>query len=200
MTLHTRIAVTSSGVDLREAFDEGRRLIGADDRYTSFELPDPTSDSEYRRTATPSLHMEMGQGLPALLWVEVGDGVAEACDPEWCESDCSRQYHDPAHHTMIHFDTSYSYTEPNGASCSDLHAWLVQEFGKWLTERGATWEWYDESGDGWDHGEGWGTLGDPEVGRLGSTVRKSQPDEKRAWFFGEVLPAIAASHGSKDQS
>lgn len=192
MTLHTRIAVTTPGIDLREAFDMARGLIGAGDEHTSFELPDPLSDNPWRRERERSLHMDMGQGLPALMWVTEGDGVAEPCDPEWCEADCDRRYHNPAHHTMIHFDTAYGYTEPNGASCSDLHAWLVREVGKWLTERGATWEWYDECGDGWAHGPGWGTLGDPDVGEPGSTVRKRQPDEKRAWFYGAVVPAIAS--------
>lgn len=175
MTLHTRIAVTSPGVDARAAFDHARDLIGATDRYV------------WREDGDGGYSMQLGQGLPALMWVDVSDGQPEQHD-DWCEPDCSGEYHDLGHYVMVHFDTGYAYTAPNGASCSDLHAWLVDEMGRWLTERGATWEWYDESGDGWNHGDGWGTLGSPEVGRIGSQVVRIGRDEKRD--FGTL--ALAA--------
>lgn len=191
MTLHTRVVVTTPDVDMRETFDRMRELIGATDEYTWFESPELDSDNEWRRTMKPGFHMDVGQGLPALMWVEQGTGEAEGHDPEWCEDDCDGAYHDPAHWVEINFDTGYAYCADNGASCSDLHAWLVQEIGAWLTDQGAEWQWYDESGEGWNHGPGWGTLGDPEIGRLGSTVRKQGRDEKRD--FGMLAMAAVAA-------
>lgn len=185
MTLHTRVMVTSPGVEPRAAFDKMRDLIGATDRHT------------YRYTA-PGWHMDLGQGLPALMWVDVLDGQAEEHD-EFCDDDCSGQYHGPAGFLEINYDTGYAYTADNGASCSDLHAWITREVTAWLDAQGATWKWYDESGDGWqDDLTDYGALGDPEVGRPGSTIRKGGRDPKRdfgALAMAAVLAEVAAGRG-----
>lgn len=187
MTLHTRVMVTSPGVDAQAAFDKMRELIGATDEHKWFETPDPTSENKYLRTAAPGLHMEIGQGLPALMWVDAHDGVAEG-HGEYCDSDCSGSCHDPAGWLEINYDTAYGYTAANGGSCSDLHAWITREITAWLDAQGATWVWYDESGEGWlPDLTSYGTLGDPEVGRPGSTVRRQSEDEKRA--FGRLAAA-----------
>jgi hypothetical protein len=58
-----------------------------------------------------------------------------------------------------------------------------------LDERGASWQWYDESGDGWQPTSvRWGTLGDPEIGALGSSKVRTDRDEKRA--FGNLVTAM----------
>jgi hypothetical protein len=199
MTLHTRVMVTSPGVDPAAVFVRMRQIIDAGEQYDAWTSPDPESDNEYRRTMKPGFHMDLGQGLPALMWVEFaepGETLGGESHDEWCEEDCSGEYHDPAGFIEINYDTAYGYTAPNGASCSDLHAWITQEIGAWLDMQGATWRWYDESGDGWAHGDGWGTLGDPEVGALGSAIQRITRDPKRD-FGAMALGVVAASLGAE---
>lgn len=196
MTLHTRVLVTSPGIDPRETFIQMRRIIGASEQYSAWESPQLDSDNEYRRTMDPGFHMDMGQGLPALMWVDHWNGALSPAHEhdQWClrwddngpvegsEPECTPE---PRGFIEINYDTAYGYRAENNASCSDLHAWITREIGAWLDAQGATWEWYDECGDGWDHGHGWGTLGDPEVGALGSTIQRVTTDEKRS--FGELV-------------
>jgi len=201
MTLHTRVKVMSPGIDPRETFVKMRQIIGAGEQYSAWESPQMDSENEYRHTMSPGFHMDLGQGLPALLWVDHWRGELEPAHEhdkfcyEWDESgsptdklECDPE---PRGYIEINYDTAYGYRADNNASCSDLHAWITQEIGAWLDRHGATWEWYDESGDGWGHGPGWGTLGDPEVGALGSTKRRVDGDEKRS-FFAVAMAAIAA--------
>jgi hypothetical protein len=96
---------------------------------------------------------------------------------------------------MVHFDTAYGYrADSNGASCGDLHAWLVREIGAWATEQGASWRWYDESGNGWldTRNDDLSPLGDPEVGRIGSTVRRGAIEDPRRAFGQMVTAAVMA--------
>lgn len=188
--------VTSPGLDSRAVFIKMRQIIGAGEQYAAFDqAPDPTSDMSWERDRAYSHNMQIGQGLPALMWVDHNRGelVSTGGHGEYCEPDCDGEYDDPAGYIEINYDTAYGYRADNNASCSDLHAWITQEIGAWLDQQGASWQWYDESGYGWNHGEGWGTLGDPEVGALGSSVRRVERDEKRA--FGAL--ALAAVLGGE---
>lgn len=195
MTLHTRVMVTTPGIDPKAAFIRMRQLIDAGEGYSCFESPQPESEFDWERTANPGLHMNIGQGLPALMWVEwakPGEHLGGEGHDDYCEDDCAGEYHDPGGYVEIHYDTAYGYRADNNASCSDLHAYLTREIGAWLTERGAEWRWYDESGDGWQPDlSDYGTLGDPDVGRPGSTVVRHAEDEKRA-FGNLALGAIFA--------
>ncbi len=188
MTLHTRVMVTSPGVDPAAAFVKMRQIIGAGEQYSAR----TRTETEFEWQANYSSHsMDLGQGLPALMWVDFakpGRTLGGEGHEDYCESDCDGSYHDPEGYIEIHYDTTYGYRADNGASCSDLHAWITQEIGTWLDMQGATWEWYDESGDGWGHGPGWGTLGDPEVGALGSTKRRQGRDSKRE--FGNLVNSL----------
>src|SRR5205823_6033355 len=159
----------------------------AGEQYSAWTSPEPDSDNDYRRTMPRGHHMELGQGLPALMWVEELSGEAEGHE-DYCDEDCTGEYHDPAGHIEINYDTAYNYRADNNASCGDLHAYITREIGTWLDSQGATWQWYDESGDGWNHGDGWGTLGDPDVGAIGSTLRRVDRDEKRE--FGNLAAAL----------
>ena len=156
MTLHTRVAVTSGDVTPEAVFAQCRRIIGATDECRVIE-GDP-------------LAMALGQGLPALMWVDSSDGEPETCG-DWCESDCSGVNHDPAHLVMAHFDTAYSYkaySHTGTAHCGDLHACIVARLGRWLDAQGCTWRWYDESGHGWDVDHlDLGALGNPRLGAVG---------------------------------
>lgn len=196
MTLHTRVMVTTPGIDAREAFDKMRELIGATSEYTYFVSPEPESDNQYRREMTPGFHMNLGQGLPALMWVEHADGdlVSDGGHDKWCDDDCSGKYDDPAGYVAIHYDTAYSYRAENNASCSDLHAWLTREITAWLDERGASWRWYDELGDGWrDDLSSYGALGDPEVGRIGSNIDRLTKDDKREFGLDVMRAAFGGA-------
>lgn len=191
MTLHTRVMVTSPGVDPAAAFVRMRQIIGAGEQYDAWTSPEPDSDNEYRRTMAPGFHMDLGQGLPALMWVKHNNG-ALCCDgghSEWCDDDCSGEYDDPAGYIEINYDTVYGYRAANNASCGDLHAFITREITAWLDTQGVTWQWYDESGDGWQPDlSTYGTLGDPEVGRIGSTIQRTDRDPKRE--FGNLVAAL----------
>lgn len=192
MTLHTRVMVTSPGVDPAAVFVKMRQIIGAGEQYDAWTSPEPDSDDEYRRTMTPGYHMTLGQGLPALMWVEHNNGalVSDGGHQEWCESDCSGDYDDPAGYIEINYDTAYGYAAKNGAGCGDLHAYITREIGTWLTMQGASWVWYDESGDGWDVDQSdLSILGDLDVGRIGSTMPAQRRDARRD-FATVALSAV----------
>lgn len=193
MTLHTRVMVTSPGVDPAAVFVRMRQIIGAGEQYDAR----TRTETEHPWQAKYGTHeMTLGQGLPALMWVDFaheGQMLGGDGHEDYCDDDCDGSYHDPAGHIEINYDTAYGYRANNNASCGDLHAWITQEIGLWLDTQGASWEWYDESGDGWNHGPGWGTLGDPEIGRIGSTVRRLDRDPKRA--FGNLVTALIENGG-----
>jgi hypothetical protein len=153
MTRSTEVIITSPGIDRHELWAKCAALINAPEQYR-FEV------------TSKGIHAHIDQGLCALLDVRhaVGGGLvpAEECDPEWpCAEPCDGWLHDPAHYLMVDFDTAYAHVQPCGCHSGGLHLRLVYELGLWLTERGASWEWFDESGDCWNHGPDWGTLGDP---------------------------------------
>jgi len=139
---------------------------------------------QYRFNITATgIHAELCQGLCALLDLTYApDGAlipAEECD-EWCELPCDHGWlHDPAHYLMADFDTTYSFTAPCGCHSGGLHLDLVYRLGRWLDERGANWEWFDESGECWNHGPDWGTLGDPR-GACAEHRRLPAPPARRA--------------------
>lgn len=149
MTRSTHVAVTSPGIEPMAMWRVMATLINAPEQYR-FEV------------TSQGIHAHIGQGLAALLdlthavgQVLIPDG---GCD-EYCEPDCSAEFcWEPAHHLMADFDTAYSYTAPCGCHSGGLHIQLVSELGAWLTDQGATWLWWDESGDGWRHGPDWGSL------------------------------------------
>jgi hypothetical protein len=187
--------VTSPGVDPRAAFDKMRELIGATDAHTWWESPQPDSPNKYRHTMSRGYHMDIAQGLPALMWVDyerAGGLVSDGGHNEWCDDDCSGKYDDPAGYVEINFDTGYAYTAPNGASCGDLHAWIAREITAWLDAQGATWVWFDECGEGWLSDLTAGTLGDPEVGRPGSTVPRQGREDGRRAFGALAMAAVLA--------
>lgn len=167
MTLHTRLAVTSPGIDPKEIFDLLLNLVGADAEQKA--LAEETKNGD----GSASISMPMGLGLNALCWMDYRtDGELLTQDAEettdFDEIERARAHNErleeegdgyddyiylsyaPPSYIVLHFDTAYSYKAPNGAECGDLHAWMIREIGKWLAEREASYSWYDESGYGWD--------------------------------------------------
>lgn len=151
MTRHTRVAVTSPGVDPMDMWRTMATLLRAPEQYRF----DVTSNG---------IHADLNQGLDALMWLDHTNDVLlpeGGCD-RYCDLDCDATWcWEPAHFVMAHFDTAYSYTGPCGCHSGGLHIVLVSGLGEWLDQQGARWLWYDESGDGWRHGHDWGTLADP---------------------------------------
>lgn len=214
MTLHTRIAVTTPGIDPEAAFAHLVKLIGVTPEQITLARrtgPAPDSEHAWERTREHSIGMPMGLGLPALVDVDYspdGEPLAaredETNDVDEASGDDEKMFV-PQAHLMIHLDTAYSYKAPNGAGCGDLHAWIIREMGAWLTEQGASWDWYDESGWGWtvewkndttyfaqhpDVSAEWGTLGDPDVGELGSMIPSVTRDQRQAFLEDLVRPAL----------
>lgn len=152
MTRSTEVAVTSPGIDPHEMWRTMATILRAPEQY--------------RFEVTPTgIHGGMGQGLDALMDLRFNPDLSlvpeDGCD-EYCEPDCSAEWcWGPAHYLMADFDTAYSATDPCGCHSGGIHIRLVSQLGAWLDAQGATWQWYDESGNGWRHGSDWGTLGDP---------------------------------------
>jgi hypothetical protein len=125
----------------------------------------------------------LGQGLPALMHVKYGaDGPlrVEHCDceaePEWCECEPGQPHSvDPLRQwepfaVEVWFDTAYSYKTPNGATCGDLHAFLVSSVAAWLEAQPGP------PGFVWSNGEtGITSTTLAEIGRLGDPVKGAPP-------------------------
>jgi hypothetical protein len=135
VTLSTYVYVKDR-VDHRAMFTRCNQLIGADEG-TKFREDDD------------SIHNLPDQGLCAWLLIYHGHGEphttpeAAARHDEDCEPDCDGDHYDRACWARVNFDTTYSYSGPDGG-CGDLHARLVAELGAWLDERGIDWEWRNE--------------------------------------------------------
>ena len=214
MTLHTRIAVTTPGIDPEATFTHLLNLLGATPQQASqARRTTPLPDSEYswERHRNHSIGMPMGLGLPSLVDVDYSPTGEPLTIAEDMTNDIDEARKDeekifiPQAHLIIHMDTAYSYKAANGAGCGDLHAWLVREMGAWLTEQGASWDWNDESGWGWtvewkggsalfarnpNVSAEWGTLGDPDVGELGSLIPSVTRDHRQAFLDDIVRPAL----------
>jgi hypothetical protein len=146
MTLATQILVVEP-TPFRPIFDEARRLIGAE-------------NGVYEEGPT-GIENRWGQGFPS--YVGVRFGMDAPLTPDNDEDD----YPVDQWSIEVNFDTTYGYQADNGAGCSDLHAYLVQQLGRWLTERGLTWYWLHEySGEWHPSSDPITILGDPERGRL----------------------------------
>lgn len=168
MTLHTRLAVTTPGIDPREIFNILVSLVGGDSSHLAMATESSSKDG------SASISMPMGIGLKALCWMDYRpDGELMSFDADetddfaelakawahnakleeqedWDYEDYIELSYSPKSYIVLHFDTAYGYKAPNGAECGDLHAWIITTIGSWLKDRGAEYSWYDESGWGWD--------------------------------------------------
>lgn len=171
VTRETKIAITSPDVAPADAFEKMLGLLMGTKVF-------PVQVD--RGNHIPGLYYiqtRPGHGLPAWLTVNFGGdmplpedhdvegGMCVAASEDACRA------HAPERYVEISVDTGLGYQAPNGAGAGDLHAWLVREFGHWLDEQGADWEWAEE------HQWGLGPddlhqIGDPDVGALGSTVQR----------------------------
>lgn len=90
----------------------------------------------------------LGQGLACIWEVEYGaDGPMK-----WIEDDDLDGSEGPMNEHLVsaNFDTAYGYKKPNGAHCSDLHAFLLREIADYLDGVGVTeWVWLHEEEGTW---------------------------------------------------
>lgn len=96
----------------------------------------------------------LGQGLAAILEVTyAADGPLVWPPYEYDDPDEPPTVEPMREHLVsVDFDTAYGYKNDRGGGCGDLHAFLLNEVGGWLTERGVEeWMWHHEERGTW-HG------------------------------------------------
>lgn len=184
MTLDTRVAI-GAPTDVHALFQFCRELLST---------PATTPIQQYTDTAagTKSLSNPMGIGLPALLELDYGpDGPLPVhAHDEWCDDDCDTWVaQNPVENgwaaVVVSFDTTYSYRGPHGETCSNLHAQLVFQVGRWCDQRHLPWKWQNEfTGEWFDGMDGLDEFSDA-FRDMGA----------QAWFTGSALPAILAVTG-----
>lgn len=182
MTLSTNVYVLDE-IDVRRLFAFCQKLL------TKYDDPRHRPPEAQDCVDKPgNLYNKLGQGLPAILDIDHGNGgplrAEDAGHDEDCDDDCSGQYHDRACWADVDFDTAYSYRGPNGWGCGDLHAAMLGELGLWLDEQGIRWEWRNEFS-----GEVWG--GDDRYVRLVDLGKGGA--EAGDWYRNIALPAIMSS-------
>lgn len=165
MTLSTKIVLVEP-TDPKAVFDFALGLLG---RAVDFEPRWSHTPAGGKGFSNAHYSSECGQGLPAWLWVHYAD---DAPLTYWDASDLEEDGREAPwwneHCVSIDFDTAYGYRGPNGQGCSDLHAWLVQEVGRWLLDRGVEkWVWEQEfTGEWYGPHDDVRALGDPVRGAL----------------------------------
>lgn len=152
MTLATKMVIVEP-TPYRPIFDEARRLIGAE-------------HGEYEEGPC-GIENKWGQGFPSYIGVTYGADAPLADDCDEADHDTGRCYPVDQWSIEVRIDTTYSYRGPHGGGCGALHAWIIRELGRWLSERGLTWYWHNEFDGTWHRGPGdLPILGDAETGRL----------------------------------
>jgi hypothetical protein len=163
MTVTTHVRVVEP-TPVKPIFDYARRLLGAE--KAAFE------QSKHWALNNLVYANSIDQGYAASLWVSYGpDGPLDTDPCEDLEEGLRPgQEHPPRRSIQISFDTApLNYYPDNGASPSDLHAWLIREIGQWLSDRNLTWWWYQIGV--WTKGpaaRSW--LGDADRGALSHTA------------------------------
>lgn len=161
MTLTTHVRVLDP-YPVREIFDWCTNLVGGDDPSFKGKRPSFSEGTSIYGAGSRHIGNTPWQGLEALIWLDYGaDGDLE--NPA--------DYPDaPTCAIQVSFDTPYGYNNAKGAGCADLHAWIIQEFGRWLDEHHLRWAWENEFTGTWHTGyEDLPTFGDPEKGTFERT-------------------------------
>jgi hypothetical protein len=179
VTLNTSIVI-GQATPVREVFDFCRELIKTPGG-TPFTQRDDSYSPGMREIFNPG-----GIGLCAWLWINYGaDGpmIGAPDDPE-DQEELDYIARTPTKNGWaaieVTFDTAYGYTSPEGEGCSQLHARLVAELGKWLDRKGLPWKWQNEYTCEWHDGfDG--------LAEFVGAHKSSGADE---WFRNTVLPVI----------
>jgi len=109
-----------------------------------------------------------GQGLMGWLFVHYCENgpylTEEEHVAEWEDDDYPYPHPGPVF-AQWSIDTTYTAKAPNGAGCSDMHAWLISEVGAWLDGQNIRWRWKNEFTGEWHEGvDTVSDLGDPVKG------------------------------------
>jgi hypothetical protein len=176
MTLNTKVLIAVP-MNPKEIFDYLVDLLGRDFNGTPrWEHDEPHVDRwGNHRPAVYST--TIGQGLRAWTMVKyASDGPLVYHDDEelkeFAEEDWFNNIIHNEHCIQVSFDTAYGYRSSTGASCSDLHAWLIVMLAGFLRDKGVPtdkWSWQNEYKGEWYLPTDTAALidfGDPVAGEL----------------------------------
>ena len=158
MTLDTRIAIKGD-VDPEELYLFLRPLVRT-----------PKKVEPIRKDG--QIGNPLGVGADAILdiYYDKARFTHGDCETGWCCDECEGTCEDLGHLAThmdeiqrdptengwadieVSLDTTYGYRGPNGENCGELHAAIIHHLGEWLTERGAEYQWQDESTGKWYRG------------------------------------------------
>jgi hypothetical protein len=183
MTLNTSIAI-GKPYNVHEVYAYCRTLVNTPEHIKPNTGPDPEQQKHWpgqKYIANPG-----GIGLCAWLWINYGaDGpmLQEPDDPN-DQDEVDYLKNSPTSNGWaaieVTFDTTYSYRSDSGEGCSQLHARLVAELGKWLDDRALPWKWQNEyTGEWFDSYNG-----------LDAFVDAHRSTGAADWFNNTVLPLI----------
>lgn len=198
MTLNTSIVI-GKPYNVHEVFAYCRALLNTPENTEVRAGPEPGEERDWRPgqkwIANPG-----GIGLAAWLWIYYGaDGPMLHQHDETCSIELGGKHdvtqeeidehtrhvaEDPTENGWgaieVTFDTTYGYRSDAGEGCSQLHARLVAQLGRWLDERGLPWKWKNEYTGVWFDGyEG-----------LAEFVDAHKSTGAAAWFEDTVMPLI----------
>jgi hypothetical protein len=166
MTLTTHVRVDEPTA-VKPIFDYARRLLGAERAAFEHRKHWALSNLVYANA--------IDHGYAALLWVSYGPDGPLDTDPceDFDQGLRPGHEHPPRGTIQISFDTApLNYYADNGASPSDLQAWLIREIGQWLSNRNLTWWWCHRGV--WSKGPGpLSSLGDADHGALSHTSKSA---------------------------
>lgn len=197
MTLDTSIVI-GKPYNVHEVYAHCRTLLNTPESVAAQTGPDrPYTDT---RAGQKWIANPGGIGLPAWLWIYYGvDGPMTHLHDKWCAVDLGGEYewtqqdidehteyvaNDPTQNGWgaieVTFDTAYSYRSDSGEGCSQLHARLVAQLGKWLDDKALPWKWQNEyTGEWFDGYDG-----------LAEFVDSHRSTGAADWFNNTVLPLI----------
>lgn len=191
MTLHTRVAITGP-IPTRTAFDLALQAVctaaGEAARIATAQIEGPEDCYE---PGVRRIGSVIGQGLPALTWCTFRpDGPLhpeDAYDDEYAEEGEEPYFMSPACSLMLHWDTAYGFTGPNGMGCSDLHSIAIAHVCQELTKRGLGMHWHNEYTGEWH-------LGIENLDTLSAAGLEAD-----LWYRNTALPAIALHIASEGE-
>lgn len=149
MTQHTRIVVTSLGLDPREALENLVGFVGG--------AQDPRPE-ETEPSGARTVRMLPDPGAPALVWVEHNGGLPLPIDAQYETHDMEASWlgegsscldYVPEGYLVLHCKTPLTYTLPDGTTCGDLDIWLARKIGEWLASQGVEALWFDDTSGEW---------------------------------------------------
>lgn len=199
MTLNTQVAFLDP-IEPTTAFQwalEAVCIAAQEPERIATAIVDPPSES-YRGNSIEVIRTQCGQGLPA--WTDVTyrtggalypedvydsyecDGEDDACKAEDCADGYHRYLDERACHLMLSWDTAYSYSGPDGMSCTALHAIALVYVAYKAENAGIRMTWKNEYTGQWHN------CADGLQESLGEFLGAGA--DARDWFHNVVVPSI----------